>query len=213
MDCCIHTQGMDAYFSDRKAQREVSHYLKHGLASHAGAMLEAVSHRDVQGANILEVGGGIGSLQIELLRRGASQTINVEASAAYMAAAQRLAGQLGLAERMRSLRADFAFEADLVSTADIVILHRVVCCYPDMRRLVSAAAGHTRRVLALSFPREAWYVRLYIEAQAKWMQVKGSHFRNYVHSPAAIRQVAAEAELRPVHESFSGTWQIIIFEH
>lgn len=81
-----------------------------------------------------------------------------------------------------------------------------------MPRLVSAAAQHARRVLALSFPRDAWYTRLAIEAQAKWMQLQGSHFRNYVHSPEAIRQVAAGAGLSPAQQSFSGTWQIMIFE-
>jgi hypothetical protein len=50
-----------------------------------------------------------------------------------------------------------------------------------MPRLVSAAAQHARRVLALSFPRDAWYTRLAIEAQAKWMRLKESRFRNYVH--------------------------------
>jgi magnesium-protoporphyrin O-methyltransferase len=203
---------MDAYFDERKAQREVSQYVKQGLASHARAMLEAVSAQEVKAASVLEVGGGIGSLQFELLKRGASQTINVEVSAAYLAASQMLAGQLGLADQMHYVRADFACEADSVPAADLIILHRVVCCYPDMPRLVSAAAGHARRKLALSFPREAWFVRLYIEAQAKWMQMKGSHFRNYVHSPEAIRRVAAEAGLNPAHQSFSGSWQIIIFE-
>ena len=81
-----------------------------------------------------------------------------------------------------------------------------------MPRLVSVAAHHTRRTLALSFPRDKWYIRLYIEAQARWMQMKGSNFRNYLHTPQAIVHMAAEAGLKPVHQSFSGTWQIVVFE-
>jgi magnesium-protoporphyrin O-methyltransferase len=119
---------------------------------------------------------------------------------------------LGLADRVRYHRGDFACESDAVPAADLVILHRVICCYPDMPRLVSAAAQHSRRVLALSFPRDEWYMRLYIEAQARWRQMRGSNLRNYVHSPQAIFRVAADAGLKPVHQSYSGTWQVVIFE-
>jgi magnesium-protoporphyrin O-methyltransferase len=212
MDCCVHTQDLDAYFDERKARSEASQYLKKGLAAHARAMLEAVSARGVKDASVLEVGGGIGALQIELLKHGTAHATNVEVSAAYLAAAQTLGRLLGLADRIHYHRGDFACDADAIPAADIVILHRVVCCYPDMPRLVSSAASHARRTLALSFPRAEWYVRLYIEAQAWWMRVKGSSFRNYVHSPEAIGRVAAEVGLKPVPQSFSGAWQIVIFE-
>jgi magnesium-protoporphyrin O-methyltransferase len=175
-------------------------------------MLEAVSARDVKGASVLEVGGGIGALQIELLKRGVAHAANVEVSVACLTASQELAARLEFGDRLNCHRADFAGAADSVPAADLVILHRVVCCYPDMPRLVFAAASHARRTLALSFPRDEWYVRMYIEAQAWWMQMRGSNFRNYVHSPDAIRRVAAEGGLKPVRQSFSGAWQILIFE-
>jgi hypothetical protein len=113
---------------------------------------------------------------------------------------------------MRYHHGDFTLDADSIPVADIVILHRVVCCYPDMPSLVSAAARHARRRLALSFPRNAWYMRLTIEAQALWMRMKGLSFRTYVHSPNAIFRVAAEAGLKPVHQAYSGPWQIVVFE-
>jgi hypothetical protein len=39
-----------------------------------------------------------------------------------------------------------------VAPADLVILHRVVCCYPDYERLLTAAADHARRALVFSYP-------------------------------------------------------------
>lgn len=152
MDCCLHTQDIDAYFDERKARSEVAHYLKKGLVSHARAMFDAVNARGLKDASVLEVGGGIGGLQIELLKRGAAHATNVEVSAAYLTAAQTLAGQLGLADRVRYHRGDFACESDAVPAADLIILHRVICCYPDMPRLVSAAAQHSRRLTAPARP-------------------------------------------------------------
>lgn len=212
MDCCIYAKDIDAYFDERQARSEVSQYLKRGLASHARAMLDAVSARGLKDASVLEIGGGIGGLQIELLKHGATHATNVEVSAAYLTVAQTLAGQLGLADRMSCRRGDFACDVDTVPAADIVVMHRVICCYPDMPGLVTAAARHTRRVLAMSFPRDEWHVRLFIEAQAMWLQMKGLNFRNYVHLPEDIFRVAADAGLKPAHQSFSGTWQIVVFE-
>jgi len=212
MDCCVAPEAIDAYFDERKARREVAGYLKAGLAPHARAMLEAVSSGGLKDASVLEIGGGVGGLEIELLKRGAAHATNVEVSTGYLTAGQTLAGQLGVAARMSFKRGDFARDANAIPAADIVILHRVVCCYPDMPRLVSAAARHARRRLALSFPRDTWPVRLFIEAQALWLRAKGSSFRSYVHSPADIARVAGEAGLRPTRQVNSGTWQIIVFE-
>lgn len=175
-------------------------------------MLDAVSGGGVKDASVLEVGGGVGGLQIELLRRGAAHATNVDVSTAYLAAAQALAGQLGLTDRISFRHGDFARDAEAIPAADIVVLHRVVCCYPDMPSLVSAAARHARRRMALSFPRDTWPVRLFIEAQALWLRMKGSSFRSYVHSPEAIVHVAANAGLKPVQKAYSGTWQIMVFE-
>lgn len=212
MDCCVPTQPISSYFDACKAGREAAQYLKVGLAPHAKAMLAAVSRGGVGDASVLEVGGGVGGLQFELLRRGAAHATNVEVSVDYLTAAQTLARQLGLADRLSFRHGDFAREADSIPAADIVVMHRVVCCYPDMASLVSAAAHHARRRLALSFPRATWPVRLSLEAQALWLRVKGSHFRSYVHSPTAMIRQAAEAGLKPVQQVYSGTWQIVIFE-
>lgn len=61
---------------------------------------------------------------------------------------------------------------------------------------MSAAAGHARHTLALSFPRNIWYIRLYIEAQARWRRMKSSSFRSYVRSPEAILRVVTQGGLK-----------------
>jgi hypothetical protein len=59
MDCCTPAQPIDAYFDEHKARREAAQCLKSGLASHAKAMLDAVSGGGVQDASVLEVGGAL----------------------------------------------------------------------------------------------------------------------------------------------------------
>src|SRR3954463_12468063 len=61
----------------------VKRYLKGGLkktSRRRGAFLE---QRGLEGFTVLEVGGGVGEIQIELLERGAARTVNLELSPGY----------------------------------------------------------------------------------------------------------------------------------
>lgn len=212
MDCCAHNQGLNTLFNDQNARREVKDYWKKGIDKRARAVVDAVSARGVEGATLLEVGGGIGGLHVELLKRGAGRAIDVDVSSAYVAAAQSITEKLGLRERVDYRVADFAIEADSVPEADVVIMHRVVCCYPAMPRLVTAAATHAHRLLALTFPRGAWYMRLGEKLMNFGMWLTRSGFRFYVHPPQDIKEVALAAGMKPVQEKFSGVWQVVVFE-
>jgi len=212
MDCCAYTQDMNNRFDEAHARDEAQQYWKKGLDKSTRAMVEAVSAHGLAGASVLEVGGGIGGLHMELLERGSARAINVDVSAAYLAAAQRVAAQLGLRDRVEYRRADFVRDADNVLAADVVILHRVICCYPDMPALVATAAQHSNRLMVLSFPRDVWYMRLFEKVSNLGMWVKGSHFRFYVHPPTAILSAAMAVGLAPAPPTRSEPWQIVVFE-
>ena len=47
---------------------------------------------------------------------------------------------------------DVAQAPNAVEPADVVVLHRVVCCYADYGRPLNIAAGHPRRTPAHSRP-------------------------------------------------------------
>ena len=44
----------------------------------------------LEGATVLEIGGGVGEIQIELLKSGAARAVNLELSPAYEAEATEL---------------------------------------------------------------------------------------------------------------------------
>jgi 2-polyprenyl-3-methyl-5-hydroxy-6-metoxy-1,4-benzoquinol methylase len=212
MDCCSHSRGLNDLFDERTAQDELRRYWRSGLDRHARRIVAALDARGVADASVLEIGGGIGGLHAELLRRGAAHATDVDIAAAYIAAAQSLAERLGLRERVEYRQADFASVAGDLAPADIVVMHRVICCYPDMPALITAAAQHTGRLLALSFPHHTWYMRLARRVLNAGMWLQRSGYRFYVHDPAALRRVAAAAGLRPVQEIASWPWRIALFE-
>ena len=150
-DCCDR----DAYqitFGDRFARRIARRYRRRGLDRSRQRVVGFLTDRGIEGASVLEIGGGVGEIHLELLRRGARRVTNLEISPNYEQEAARLLEGSGLAGWVTRRLVDIATSPDEVEAADVVVLHRVVCCYPDYERLLSAAGRHTRRLLAFSYP-------------------------------------------------------------
>src|ERR687885_2153684 len=152
MASCCNPRGCDAFFGERFARRAARRYRKRGLDKTARRIVDLLAARGIRGATVLEVGGGVGEVQIELLKRGAARAVNLELSPGYEREARALLAEAGLADRVERRRHDIAVAPDEVQPADVVVLHRVVCCYPDYERLLGAAASRARRLLAFSHP-------------------------------------------------------------
>jgi magnesium-protoporphyrin O-methyltransferase len=147
---------------------------------------------------------------VELLSAGASDSLNVEISSGYEAAAHQLLADSDLEDRARRVVADFVEEAENLEPADVVVMNRVVCCYPDMERLVTTAAGRTRRALALSFPRDRWFMRWNARLIGAWCRFRRSDFRFFVHDPVAILATAQTEGLEPAFEDRDAAWQAMV---
>src|SRR3954471_6005189 len=143
---CCDPRGCDSFFGERFARRVAKRYRKRGLDKTARRIVAFLEASGVEGATVLEIGGGVGEIQIELLKRGARRTVNLELSPAYEPEAQRLLADSGLADRVERRLHDIAVAPGDVTPADAVILHRVVCCYPDYERLLGAAADRAERL-------------------------------------------------------------------
>jgi 2-polyprenyl-3-methyl-5-hydroxy-6-metoxy-1,4-benzoquinol methylase len=127
MDCC-EPNLYQSVFTRRFARPTAKRYRSRGLSPAATRIVEFVTDHGVQGASVLEIGGGVGEIQVELLRRGASNVTNLELSTQYEHEAARLLAGTGLAGRVDRRFLDIAREPERVDPADVVVLHRVVCC-------------------------------------------------------------------------------------
>ncbi|MEK6208350.1 MAG: SAM-dependent methyltransferase [Chloroflexota bacterium] len=209
--CC----GSDAYaklFDEKNARSDAQTYLKNGLDPTGQRMVDEIVQRGVAGASVMEVGGGIGALEIELLRAGAARATNVELVGTYEQAARDLLETLGLTARVDRTLLDFARDGGQVPRADIVLLHRVICCYPDMESLVRVSADHAAKLLALSFPADRWWWRVGQWLSRGWFAMRGCAFRLYLHDPRRILAIAESAGLRPVLQRRGWVWQIAVLE-
>lgn len=194
---CCDPRDYDRVFDDRFARRTAADYRTKGLNRTARAMVAALEERGVHGASVLEIGGGVGAIQIELLRRGAASSTNLELSSAYEDQAAALIAEAGMAGRVTRRIADIAADPDSVDAADIVVLHRVVCCYHDHVRLLHAAAARARHQLVFSFPPRNLVTRALAASDNTMHRLRRREFRSFAHPPAAMLGALAENGLRP----------------
>jgi magnesium-protoporphyrin O-methyltransferase len=209
-DCCV-PPGCEI-FGERTARRDARRYRRKGLDANACRLVDFLTAGGLGEATVLEVGGGVGAIEIELLQAGAARVVNVEMSPAYEQFARELLEERGLEDRVERRVLDFAREAEQLNAADIVVLHKVVCCYPDMEGLVRPAADRTRRYLALTYPQDRWYMRAGVRVVNLVMALLGRRFRSFIHPPAAIVAAAAEQGLRPVFRHDGRLWQQVALE-
>jgi magnesium-protoporphyrin O-methyltransferase len=198
-------------FSKRLARRDARRYRRKGLDKTAQLIVDGLAERGVSDASVLEVGGGVGAIDIELLKAGARDATVVELSEEYDDEATALLADHGLEGRVSRRHGDFVELDDAVDPADVVVMHRVVCCYPDPDSLVGAAAVHARRLLALSFPRETWWVKAGWYAVDAWFRLV-YRFESYVHPHRRILGAAERGGFTPVHEHSGWLWHVAVLE-
>jgi magnesium-protoporphyrin O-methyltransferase len=208
--CCA--RGYERFFGSRVARRDAKKYRRRGLDGTAQRLVDEIAARSVDGATVLEPGGGVGAIDLELLKRGAERATVVELSRGYDDEAAALAREAGTGGRIDRRHGDFVEQASLVGEADVVVMHRVVCCYPDAERLVGEAATRARRLLALSFPRDTWWLRWGSRAANVFFRLIGG-IETYIHPPEIVERTAERAGLTTVlHEPAGRIWRVALFE-
>ncbi len=210
VSCC--SGGCGEFFTERVARRDAKRYRRKGLDANARRVVDLLRERGLHGRTVLEVGGGVGGMQLELLKAGAERVVNVDASPAYEQYARELADEAGLADRVDRRVLDFALTPDVIPGADYVLMHKVVCCYPDYRKLVEPAAERTGKSLVLTLPREAWWTRLAVWAANLVERLRRHSFRSFVHAPDQVLAVAAERGLSRVDDHRGAIWEVVALD-
>jgi 2-polyprenyl-3-methyl-5-hydroxy-6-metoxy-1,4-benzoquinol methylase len=212
MGSCCNPRGCDEFFTARAARRAAKHYRQNGLDDTARKMVAFLEEHGIAGATVLEVGGGVGGIQIELLKRGAASAVNLELSPAYDEEAIALLREAGVEERAERRLHDIAADPDGVEPADVVVLHRVVCCYPEYERLLRAAGEHAHRLLVFSYPPRNALSRLLLGTENLLFRLRRKQFRTFAHPPRRMRAVVESCGLRQAYAHHPVLWQVAGFE-
>lgn len=177
-NCCEIT---DNAFTEEEAKSQLSDFRRKGPRKQTQLILQAIRSLGLKHADLLDIGGGIGAIHHELLEDVAKQATHVDASSVYLRLAKEEAARRGHTDQVNFIHADFTDVADDLPKADIVTLDRVVCCYPDFQGLLRAAAEHSRKAIALTYPRETWYMRIALAVMNFFQQLRKDPFRVFLH--------------------------------
>ena len=125
MDCC-QCEGIEQNFDRAKAASKLASYRKKGPQKTTRMLVGALIAADIEDYTLLDIGGGIGAIQHELLKVGVREAVDFEASTAYIEACREEAERQGHAGRIAHQHGDFADINESVKSADIVTLERVI---------------------------------------------------------------------------------------
>jgi magnesium-protoporphyrin O-methyltransferase len=206
MTGCCDPREYDAIFTPRFAHRLARRYRRRGLDRLSARVVRCCVDHGIEGATVLEIGGGVGELHLELLRRGAATATNLELVGTYERDAAELLAEAGLTGRVRRRLLDLAADPAAVEPADVVVLNRVVCCYPDFVGLLGAAAGHARQLLVLSYPRSNPFTRGLLRLENGFTALLGRSYRGFVHPPADMLAVLRAQGLEPAGSENGAIW-------
>jgi len=175
------------------AERDLRRYQRSGPDASTRILLAELRRWPLDGFHLLDVGGGIGAIPAELAGAGLASVTLADASPSYLEVARRHIAPRYASRPAQFILGDFTATADSLLDADIVTLDRVVCCYPDVEALLRGAAARARQIVAFTYPREKWYVRIAIAVENLWFRVSGNPFRAFLHSPLRMASVLEAA--------------------
>ena len=212
MSGCCAPHGQEELFGERIAARDARRYRAKGADAMARSLARRASARGIEGAPVAENGGGVGHVQLELVKAGAGRGEIVELVPAYEPHARALAAEAGVSDRVSFRTADLVADPGARESADVVILNKVVCCTPDGITLAGIAASLARRTVVLSHPRETWWVRAGIAAGNAFMRLRRRRFRAFVHPARALDAAVESKGFARASERSGPLFRIVAFE-
>jgi hypothetical protein len=203
---------MGSYYDPKLAATELAKYRTDGPRPWTRTLIEALKAEGVEGMTLLDIGGGVGAIQHELLDSGVANAISVDASTAYLDAAREESERRGHGGRVTYHHGDFVELAEAVPPAEIVTLDRVINVYPDWQRLAALSAARAQRLYGLVYPRNTPMVKVVISAINMRMRLKGLDVRAAVIPVEAIEEIARENGLQPHFVQNAGpAWQVAVY--
>jgi magnesium-protoporphyrin O-methyltransferase len=214
MNCCKSNQclGIEEVFDTGMAESDLKRYTKKGPSKATRRLLEALRKYELRGESLMDIGGGIGIIQHELVQDEIKSVVNVDASPAYSEFAKREAVRRGYDDRAQYLVGDFVDLASDLEPADIVTLDRVICCYDDMEALVSASVKKSKRLLGVIYPIDRFIFRFVFAAVNFIQNLFNRNYNMFAHRNEEVEALIAAGGFNRKYYHRGFLWQVAVYE-
>ena len=174
-------------------------------------LIAIIQRLGIEGARVLDIGAGVGAVHVGLLEAGAASAVDVDASREFLATARAEADRRGLNGRVEYRYGDVVELAGELPAADIVTLDAVICCYPSRELLLAAATRSRPRLVGISYPRDVWWMRLFMRLYNLVQVLRRSPARYFIHRHAQLERWMTGAGYRNAHEGGIPVWRVVLY--
>jgi magnesium-protoporphyrin O-methyltransferase len=200
-------------FFAKEAKTSAKNYIEKGLPSSAKTVVELANKNSaLKNGVYLDVGCGCGQLCFELIKKGVNKTIGIDLSEDAIEQAKKLAENLGLANKAIFFAKNFVELETLPDAITSIILHRVLCCYPDLKQLLAKLFEYGPEDIILTIPLGTTVARILLVPVSWLIGIGTGGFHPYVHNHKFIRKQFLEHRYELVHRSRNNLWSTFYFK-
>ncbi len=199
-------------FFSRWSKRYARRFRKRGLEKTQRYLLEGVRKEPVVSKDILDIGCGVGSLHVTLLREGAAAATGIDISEGMLQQAKKLAEENHLEGRINYILGDFVRESETLREADITMLDKVVCCYEDYNALIKSSTAKTRTIYALSHPKKNIIMESIFKLQIFSLKLFRNAFRPFWHDWNDVHRIILDQGFQLIYSNSTIAWQVLVYK-
>jgi magnesium-protoporphyrin O-methyltransferase len=172
-----------------------------------------VKDQGLAGSSVLDIGCGTGALIVRALEAGAERATGADLSSEAIAQATALIQEGGFADRVRLWVGDGAVEP--LEPHDVVLLDKVICCYPDADTLIARSTAAAGRLYAFTVPESRGFWGLV--ARVRWFvfdlveRLRGGDHPRFVHERTDVEAKVLRAGFRPIHTGRQFVWFVGVY--
>ena len=212
MSCTSHCCGSESIFDKKEAAKNLKKYRKKGPDKFTKLLLNALYQNELSNLSLLDIGGGIGILQHELLKKGIIKTTDVDASPASIEIAKQIMKENGTEDKANFIYSDFNDCNQTVEKHDIVTMSRVVCCYPDAVSLINHSADKAVKYYGLIYPRDGVLASTIKTIMNFTLYLKKNPFRTYIHSERLLEETVLKNGFEEIYKGLAFPWRVVLYK-
>ena len=188
-------------------------YKSKGLTASTEVLLGLLTESGLVGKTVLDIGCGTGFFALETLRQGASSCTGVDLSPSAIHEANEFAKESGLQDRARFEVANAASTRHLPS--DIVVMDKVLCCYPDADSLLKTASASSTGLLGLVVPRDEGLMKPAMKIGIGLInlveRLRKTGFRLYLHPLSSLDRLLVDNGFQRSSKAKSRFWLVFLY--
>ena len=212
MSCTSHCCGSESVFDKKEAAKNLKKYHKNGPEKFNQRLLDALFEQDLSNLSLLDIGGGIGILQHELLKNGVSKSTDVDASPESIAMAKKIMKENGAEDKMQFIYSDFNDCHQEIEKHDIVTMARVVCCYPNAVELINNSTSKAIQFYGLIYPRGGFIAQVVQKIMNFGLYLRRNPFRVFNHSEELIDKTIRNNGFEKIYYGSAFPWRIALYK-